>query len=340
VSRLVFYDLAGIRRGEIHAICDRGWVIAGNSQVYSGGSTTVTLTEDQAANEWLQFGRVVVVEHEKLPAWVGILDTPWKAVTPIQMTLYNAEYLLSLRAPDAAFKLDGDLGGLIAQMLQLANAQDDLGLRPGDADPDPQREITLDQRQIWDQMVDAVTMTGQELSIRPDDENGKLTLYVDPLLRTGVDPSFLFHSGGTNANMQIIDATVDGTIRNRVIGTSTLKNGTGRLTTEPLIDEDSLIYRLRSAVVQFQGIGELSALESITRTYLNAVSKPKIKLQVRIEDKGEAFDKIGLGNTAIFHAPQLRLPGGIRGWKGVGRMLAISYAEKANAAGLTVEGDL
>lgn len=344
MSRLVFYSLQGVRQGELHAFCDRGWALAGSPAIMSGGSSTVVLTEAQAAVDWLQLGRICMVEHEALPPWVGVLDTPWKALPPLQLTLYNVEYLLSLRTPDAPLKLKAPLGDLVAQMLGAANQQEEMYLRPGVADPDTQRDVPLDTRTYWEQLLDALKAAGQELVIRPEEVNGRLRLYVDTLRHAGVDTGYLFHSGGTNANMQVAEATVDapasGGMRNRIIGVSTLKDGTGRLSTQPMIDADALKYRLRSGIVEFQGVSEASALDTLTRTHLKAVSRPKIKLQVRIEDRGDAFRQIAPGNTAIFHSPEVRLPGGVRGWKGVARMLAISYDEKQKAVGMTVEGEL
>ncbi len=179
-----------------------------------------------------------------------------------------------------------------------------------------------------------------EMQIRPVQEEGRLYLYVDVLERVGRDTGFLFHDG-QNANMNVLDASIDNEIWNRVIGIgdeSTLKD---RGRTAPMYEPASIRdFRLRSQNVQFRDVREVSTLARYTATYVRAASRPVLRLKVIIEDVGDALRNVAAGNTGIFHAYNIYLPGGTIGWKGEGRMKAIAYDESTNTVGMTVEAEL
>ena len=87
MSRIVVFDLNGLSAGEFTAICPRAWALMGNRSVDDAGSTTITVPATVAVKDWLQPGRAVMITHASLPPWAGVIDTPWKCVQPVQMTL-------------------------------------------------------------------------------------------------------------------------------------------------------------------------------------------------------------------------------------------------------------
>ena len=88
MSRMVVFNLDRSSAGEIHTPVSRNWAIN------AGGQAQVAISAADAANSWLQFGRLALVEHATLPAWCGMVDTPWGAIAPVSLTMYNAGYLL------------------------------------------------------------------------------------------------------------------------------------------------------------------------------------------------------------------------------------------------------
>lgn len=339
-SRIVVHDLDNRSVGELRAICNRGWTLIGSPSVESGGDTKIILDSVSASKPWMQLGRVVTIHHPKLPVWAGVLDTPWEAQLPVSAALYNIEYLFSLRTPDSTVMMTGSTGNIVAQMVQMMNAQEETYLRMGVVDDDVSRQETLDARPFWEQVKALVERAGMEMQIRPVREENRLFLYVDILGRVGVDTGFLFHDG-EKANMTVKSATVDGEIWNRVIGLGDESTQAGRSQTPALYEPNSIRdYRLRSSNVQFQGVRDVSTLRNYTLSYVEAMSRPSLKLKVTINDVGDALRYVGVGNTAIFHAHNIYLPAGRVGWKGVGRMTAIAYDEKSNTVGLLIEAAL
>ena len=99
MSRIVAFDVNNYSIGEFSAICNRSYTIHGNASVQSGGGTTIIIDDDTARKSWLQFGRIVEIQHGDLPPWAGMIDTPWTATLPAGVTLYPVEHLFTMRTP-------------------------------------------------------------------------------------------------------------------------------------------------------------------------------------------------------------------------------------------------
>lgn len=340
MSRVVVFDLNGASAGEFEARIPRGYSLTGNPNISPGGSTSATISIDLAARSWLQFGRLAVVRGNNLPDWAGMIDPDWAADGPVGLTLYNVEYLLSLRTPDDAVKLTGTTASIAGQMIDMINRQEETLLRLGETEPDVSREETLDERPFWDQLKAMIERAGMEMQIRPQVTAGRLTLYMDIRRQLGATTNFEYKDG-QGGNMTVTGAKVSKQIWNRVIGYNDGSTKQSRLVTAPIVDETSrALYRLRSKKIQFRGVRDAATLRQNALTYLYANSWPTIELTVKIKDKGHAFSNAGRGNSAIFHASNVWLPGGRKGWRGVARMLAMAYDEPTNTLGMTVVGRL
>ncbi len=333
MSRMIVFGLNGASMGEIHGNCPRSWFIN------DGGQTTVSLPSSAAAAKWLDFGRMVLVEHTRLPAWAGMIDTPWTATLPVEMTLYNAAYLLHLRTLETAIELTGSTGAIALQLLARANALEDLRIRPGDIDMNASQKIKFDQRPIWEQLLDLVKNTGMEMRLRPGrDAENKLVIWLDIKKMLGIDTGYLLHDGA-NHNLEITKATIENEIWNRVIGLAS--KGSTALIATPQVDEESKRrYRLRNQVVQFQNISDAGQLAKNALVSLQDSAYPELKLTVNILDVGTTFSKLDLGNQYMVHAAKLWLPAGIQGWRGLARLTAMAYDEANNKIAATLIGAL
>lgn len=343
MSRIVVYDLNNYSVGEFTATCNRGWIVYGNPGVSAAGETTVIIPDDAAAQNWLQLGRMVLVQHPKLPAWAGVIDTPWKATLPVEVTLYNAEYVFSLRSPEQARGVAGSVPLIVGEMIRLMNEQEQMYLLVGNVSGDTRRhEEVLDQRTIWNQLVPLLERSGFEMVLRPERGAGKqLQIYADVGQVLGADTGYLLQDSGQGKNMTVVDARVSEKIINRVMGVSGQSTTEDQLQTGVFEDEDSQgLYRTRSESVQFQNIVQLSTLEAYTRSYLASAKQPYLDLTIDAMDIGETFRQLRPGNRLLLRSSNLYLPGGVRGWSGNVRVLAMVYDEEQNTVQMKVRGTL
>lgn len=343
MSRLVVFGLDNQAVGEFSANCNRGWILLGNVGVSGGGATSVAVPDEVALQPWLQLGRLVLVERPPLPAWVGVLDTPWRAAPlPVEITLYNAEYLFALRAAERSVSINGSISDAVKEMIRIANNQEPIFTAVGNTDSNQgQYSRAIEQGNIWDQAIKLLEESGYEMVLRPERNiRHQLNLYADVGARLGIDTGFLLHDG-VGKNMTLIDAHVDGKITNRVIAVSGQSTEDDQLQTDALEDQSSQdIYRTRSEVVQFRNVTQLSVLTHNGQTYLDNVSRPYLELTVEAMNIGETFANLRVGNRLLVHASEVYLPGGVRGWRGSVRILAMVYDETQDTVRMTLKGIL
>lgn len=333
MSRIVVFGTDQRAAGEVTGMFNRGWMLAGNPHVTGGGSTTLTLTNADAEQAFFQFGRMVLVSHPRLPNWVGMIDPPWNAMTPVGVAVYNAEYLLSLRSPDVPMFLEGSVGEIVGQMIEMANGGDDLSLRLGDTARADQtkRQETLDGRTYWEQLNAILQRSGCEMQCRAEkDANGRLVIYLDIATQLGNDTGFLY-SDGQGGNASFSNVVLDGQIVNRVTGVGDESGQLSRLHTTPFVDDASKQkYQMRSQQVQFRDVREQSMLDLYSKNYLAYTATPHLSFVMNIVDQGDAFMNARLGNLVRVAISNARLPGGVRGWRGSGRIVALAYTEDQN----------
>lgn len=340
MSRVVVFGLDNIAVGEFEAKVNRGWVLLGNTGVSDGAMTTVDIPDNVVNKPWLQPGSVVLVEDPPLPAWPGVLDTPWKAVLPAQLSLYNIEYLFSLRSVERSVAVDGTVADVVREMIRLANEKQPLFIELGTAiNAQTPYPFVIEQGNLWDQMIKFLEDSGHEMIIRHElDARRQLHLYVDVGPGLGVSTGFLLRDG-VNGNMRVTDAIVNGTIINRAMGVSGESTEDDQLISNVFEDTDSQkLYRLRSEVLQFRNVTSLSLINQYVSTYVDFTSHPFIDLT--IEAYRSTFGYLRQGNSMLVHASEVHLPGGVQGWKGTARVLAVSYDEDKDVALMTLRGRL
>lgn len=337
MSRILIFNLDGSQAGEIHANCNRGWAIN------EGGKATVALKLSDAVQPYLQLGRMAMVTHPRLPTWAGVIDTPWKAMQPGAMTIYNAEYLLSLRTPGVRMQLAGAAGKVAQVLLEKANTYESLRIVAGDIDLNTPSlaEETLEMRPVWELLTTYLKKHGMEITLRPDfDEANRIVIYMDVKPRLGVDTNYLLQDGD-RPNMQITTASLEGAIWNSIIGNTNGSNGGADISTNAQIDDDSVqTYRMRSTVVQFPNQSGKAALLAKTQQELANDKAPFIKFTVNVLDQGDTFSYLRVGNGLQVHASKLVLPGGIQGWRGTARITAMAYDEGKNMVSMNLVGAL
>lgn len=344
MARILAYDMNNFSVGETRAICDRGWMVDGVSSTSGGGETSFVISKTVLQNGWFMPGRMVYIPHAKLPPYAGFVDTPIGLQAPAAVKIYNAEYLLKIRAPERTQTLKGPVADIARQMLEQVNDQEETFLRMGEmGGSGTYREETLDQRSYWEQLNAMVLRSGSEMIFRPKiepNDGNRLYIYIDILDRVGVDTDLLLHDGD-NGNIVIQNATMEGEIWNRVSGINGSSAAEDRKIAGPYKDTTSIqAFRTRSRTVQFRSTQLNSTLDAQTFASLKTSKSPILRFDVLIKDradKGDPFRNIAPGNGVILHAANVILPDGSKGWVGTARLMAMAYNEKTNTCGGRLE---
>ena len=210
--KFIVVGVDGLAKGDFTATAAPLWTLGGSRVVTPGGSMKVSIPDSVALQPWMQLGNVVVTQpHEDLEMWAGVIDTPWGATLPVEVTLYSIEYLLNLRFADNQQLEKGSVDSILKTMVTLANAQEEMFLRIGTVNNinAVQREETIKQAALWDQFQSLAQRTATEFVTRPVLENGRLMIYLDLAGQQGVNTNFPLYDG-QGGNMTIDDASVEG----------------------------------------------------------------------------------------------------------------------------------
>jgi hypothetical protein len=335
------FGLDGYSLGDFTAMAAPTWTLGGNAAVTPGGSITVSIPASVAVKPWMQLGNLVVTRpHPDLELWAGMIDPPWEATLPVQVTLYSIEYLLNIRTPDSESLTTGSSEVILRRMVELANAQQELFLRMGKVNNinTVDRQETIKQTKLWDQFQNFAKRTATEFVTRPVIEGGRLMIYLDLAGSAGENTNYLLYDG-KGGNMTINKATVDGEIWNRVIGVGSQSTAASRLQSPAQTDTTSASkQRLRSKVQQFDAKTDAALLEN-TKADLAANKNPYVKLDVKILNHNHVFRLLRRGNSFVTQASKLYLPGGIRAWKGLTRLTTMTYIEAERAVSMKLTGD-
>lgn len=343
MSRVIVLGLDNKSIGEFDAICNLGYSLCGNPAVSPGGSGSIAIPEDVLRKDWLEFGHAVVVQPEDGPTYFGLIDTPWKAKPPVTISVYDAEYLLSLRAPDAKVKFTGHVAAIVGKALESFNAQGDMFIRAVNTGGinNVYREETLDTRSYWEQIQALAIRAKTEMVFRPEkDDEGRWMIYIDMAETLGVDTDFQI-ADGENGNMVITGAQVRGEIVNRMIGIGSQSTSQSLLQTAPVEVEGSANrYRTRSRVVQFRDVSLASTLLQNTTNAVAVSAYPYLELQVSILNIEHCFRYLRLGNWVMTHAAEIYLPRGVKGWRGKTRIMKMAFNEATKSMNMTLVGAL
>jgi hypothetical protein len=341
MSKIIAFGMDNMSVGEFTAVCNRGWSLQGVASTASGGSTTITVSEDIMKKGWLNPGMMVLVLDESLPPWAGVVDPPISLLTPNTITLYNPEYLLTLRSLERVNNTaKGTLALLIDTLIRMTNVQGDLYVRTGIAGgPSTVFSVSVDAKSMWEQISIMAKQYGVELFMRPQREpsdGNRLYLYLDIQDRVGVDTGFLLHDG-KNENMKISRAVIDQPVWNRVVGVNSAQSANERFYTTPLVNPPSAnAFRQRGILKQFEA-ADYTALLAKSTNYINTYGVPVIKFDIMIMDRGDTFKYLSPGNSVLLHSTKVTMPDGRQGWRGPARIMAMAYNEKDRTVGATVE---
>ncbi|MDR3572852.1 MAG: hypothetical protein P4L50_03240 [Anaerolineaceae bacterium] len=333
-SRAGFYNPDGTYLTEMKGTFNRSWILP--TRGIGTLDFSLPLNSDKAKLDYLEFGKLVYIEHDKLPAWGGVIDPTenWGSYT-VSPTAYTAEHMLidGWRIGDGRL-MTGPSGELFKQIVNLANSEEDLLIRVGNVEIfDDTRQEVLNWQGLYDEINRIAKRSLAEWDMQAGiDGNGRLYFTTNWRQRIGNVRDYTLKEG-YNVRMNDTPMTRQGNpvLVNRLIGFGTSATAATRPAFTFTDEASRSRYRLRISTQQFEGNTTLGTLTTNVMNSVALTSAPRRTFSLTVLDKDDAFYNVRLGDT-------LKLLMSSLGYIGIDtliRIIGMAYREKENELDIT-----
>jgi hypothetical protein len=332
-ERITIYNYRGEPLTNIKASITRSWVLGGVGEA----SFEIAYTDPKCQQEYLEYGNFVLVEHDTLPPWVGVIDTPrqWTN-SSVQVKAYEAAKVLQWRRTQAGQLLTGSAGSLFTQLINIANAAGDTRIRIGSiySDSTSRQERLSDN--VYQHVLNLRARTGNDFQFTPASDDGKLIIVADWLSRDGEAAVIPLVEG---KNIESNDALLseEGTIINDLIGYGDASTTGSRLTSKYYDETSASRYGLRQAFTTFSGNIVQGTLDANTKNTIIANRNAQRILGIKALDVGATFANLRIGNTLQLVMKSVGFVQGERGYQATVRIVGMKYSSTIGTVELVVK---
>lgn len=274
---------------DIRASVQRSWLLKDIGQaVFS-----VAINSPKCLLEYLEYGNLLYIQHDTLPDWVGIIDTPrvWRNGY-VEVYAYEPAMLLKYRYPPISYKFTGTPTEKFQMLIDAANTQSDTLMRvenntvAGDATEEEYSASVYDHIKDLCAKYDAEWMTYPVIT-----ENRKLGIGIDFVPRVGVQTDMELAQG---RNILYGDAPFEesGELINAIEAMT--ENSDAQITV--VSQSVDAPYGLRALRQSFAGVGS-DSLPAIAQNYLAKSKDPTIAAPMTVVDRGGLYSNLSIGNT-------------------------------------------
>jgi hypothetical protein len=337
MSRILVFDRNGNALAELEATCERSWLLS------DVGKATFSLsTQDKKCRrEFLQFGNLVYIEHEKLPVWAGVIDVPRKWESgKVTVTAYSGEKLLSYRIGPLNRTLRGSTKTVLKTIMELAQQEEPLPMVIGDFQESGRfHEETVNLTNLFELFQKIVEQAGGDFFTVPEISEQKLRFVLSYYSGAiGMETGFGLIEGH-NLELSGRPLTEQGTICNDLVGYSNGASWASKVT-ERVIDEESIAqYGRRQDGKSFGGDSEAGTLKENTKKTAAVSAQPKQTLDLNALDVGDTWNWLRLGNSFEAQLHTVGFYGDGFGYRGTIVVHGMEFNEDKQTVRIICEGD-
>lgn len=322
MSVIRFFDRSGVELAELEATAQY------SGRLNERGDCTFTLATDvlNGRAELIQFGNMIYIQDENLPAWGGVIDTPrtW-GKNMVTVTAYSGEHFLSYRYKVNELTISQSAGEIFRKIIQDANKSEKTPVIEGEIwNGGKTREEVLQPGNYYEDAKQIAEKARNDWSVTPFIRNGILGFYANWYKQLGVDtPLELMES--VNIELEETPLREQDEIINELTG---LGDGATNDLRPVFIaaDRESLAqYGLRQGSVQFSQQEMTGTLKENTENELARKRNPRATLRVTALNVSDTFQHLRLGNTVTVSLLSV-------GLKGSG----FGFTERMRITGMTV----
>ena len=192
-SRISIYDHSGQYLTEIDATLDRGWKL----DEFGTATFTMSTSDSKCREDYLQFGNFIYAEHDKLPVWAGMIDTPrqW-GIGSVLVTAYSGEYILTTMITERTATMQGVWGSIYQQLVEQT-FNNDIGamIKIGNIfGGGKSQNRVYNYAVIYEEIKRLVKESGNDWELEPQiDENGRLYFDAHWYEKRGMVKQFVFY---------------------------------------------------------------------------------------------------------------------------------------------------
>lgn len=320
-DRIRIFNRGGYEIASFQASVSRSWAIGKEGRAsFEYASRKTEIVNEKV----LQFGNYLLVESTRLPAWVGLIDTPreWDKDT-VTVNAYTTERLFKWRRGGLEDKLTGSAGTIFKKMIDTVNSSEKTLLQAGTVwNGSTSREETLTPVTIDKNLAQLYERSNEDYEFQPAIVSGKLVIYGNWYKSLGVDTHLTLLEGG---NIESATMSEDGTIVNDVLGYGDGINWTSRPAAIEVNPDSVSTYGLRQAGKEWSGVSILTTVQNNNSEYLTERIKPRKIFQITALNIGETFDYLSLGNRVNVKFQNMGFYGEGQGTLERTRILGMSY---------------
>jgi hypothetical protein len=284
--------------------------------------------------EVLEFGNYLYVQNDKMPDWVGIIDTPrtWRSGA-VEVHAYEVPFILNYRITPLNSTINGTPGELVNQLIGIANGDEDTLIRPGSifAGGVSAPEVLTDT--VYAHIKGIQSYSNHDWICTPViGNNGMLTIQLDWVEKSGVVTDIELSQG---KNILYGDTPLDeaGELLNFV---HALTDQQGE-NPETLTQTDAVSrarYGLRAARRDYITATASGSLITSANALLMRQKDPDISTPLTVVDKGSVFKSVRLGNIMKYKYTNVGFDNDGLGWSDYVRIMGYRFDEAANTVEL------
>lgn len=326
----------GVKLAEISADCSRTWKLSD----YGRCQFTIPTRDAKCTLENLQFGNFIYVDHEKLPAWGGVIDTPreW-GQNIVTVTGYSGEYIYKWRRIEAIEKLIRTPGKIFSLIINRANRQGNTRIKKGDVDESGEtitQELNL--LNCYDEIIRLSEEAGCEWMVMPEQQRGSIEFSANFRKQFDIDQTMRNFMLKEGHNIEANDTIMveQGDIANDVQAIGQGASGESKPTHIATDDESIGKYGLRQHSESFQQ-DEYSTIWKAARSTLNKMKEPQKTFSLSALDVGDTWQFMILGNVLRLQMSNVGFTSEGLGLETKVRIIGMTYLEDSGKLDLVAE---
>lgn len=325
MSRNMLFTNDGRYLTDIRVNSTRSWILNGIGQA----EFTIAVTDPKCRRLYLDFGNLLLIQHEKLPDWIGVIDVPMVFQSgKVTVRAYEITKIMQWRRTPENTTFKGSAGRIASQLFACANEQGDTRMRLEIVSGGGSTRQELLGDSVWVHLDRIRQRANNDMVITPGYAGTRLIANVEWVARAGRGEKPLVSLvEGKNLENGNVTLTVDGDFYNDQLGVSDGATDDAKLFSNE--DDPASIsqYGLRQGKISFSNIQDQGSLDASVRKEIRINSVPRKIVSLVALDVGDTFKYLRLGTVFNTRLTTAGFTGDAIGYKTQTRVFGMRFTD-------------